>query len=67
MRALARMAGRRFNSFAEAADLALELLADALPNGRTVIAQIDREDGLYRVIDARGMASRVWTPRPRSA
>jgi len=61
------MAGRRFNSFAEAADLALELLADALPNGRTVIAQIDREDGLYRVIDARGDGIEGLDPRPRSA
>ena len=54
MRALARLAGRRFHSFAEATDLVLGELTGALPIGRTVIAQIDRDDGLYRVIDARG-------------
>jgi diguanylate cyclase (GGDEF)-like protein len=63
MRALARLAGPRFNSFAEAADLALGVLADALPPGRAVIAQIDREDGLYRVIDSRGEGIRGLEPQ----
>jgi diguanylate cyclase (GGDEF)-like protein len=52
--ALARVAERRFQSFSDAADSVLDVLEDALPAGKIVLGQLDREDGSYRVIDVRG-------------
>jgi diguanylate cyclase len=52
--ALARVAERRFHSFSEAADSVLDVLEAALPSGKIVLGQLDREDGSYRVIDVRG-------------
>jgi diguanylate cyclase (GGDEF)-like protein len=52
--ALARVAERRFQSFSEAADSVLEVLESALPSGKIVLGQLDRDEGSYRVIDVRG-------------
>jgi diguanylate cyclase (GGDEF)-like protein len=64
MRALARLAGRQFHSFAGAAEVALGVLSEGLPAGKTVIAQPDRDDdGLFRVIDSYGDGIRGLEPR----
>jgi diguanylate cyclase (GGDEF)-like protein len=52
--ALARTAGRRFQSFAEAATSVLDLVHSAAPGERVALAQIDWEEGTCRIIDARG-------------
>jgi diguanylate cyclase (GGDEF)-like protein len=70
--ALARVAERRFQSFSDAADSVLDVLEGALPAAKTVLAELDREDGSYRVIDVRGEpfehiergSSLPWVQRP---
>ena len=52
--ALARVAERRFQSFSDAADSVLDVLEAALPPGKIVLGELDREDGSYKVIDVRG-------------
>lgn len=52
--ALARVAERRFHSFSDAADSVLDVIEAALPTGKIILGELDREDGSYRVIDARG-------------
>jgi diguanylate cyclase (GGDEF)-like protein len=52
--ALARTAGRRFQSFSEAATSVLDLVHAAAPGERVALAQIDWEEGTCRMIDARG-------------
>ena len=52
MRALVRLANRRFQSFSDATDTVLGALADAVP-GSIVLGQID-DEGRCRVIDLRG-------------
>lgn len=52
--ALARVAERRFQSFSDAADSVLDVIEAALPTGKIVLGELDREDGSYRVIDVRG-------------
>jgi diguanylate cyclase (GGDEF)-like protein len=52
--ALARVAERRFQSFSDAADSVLDVLEAALPSGKIVLGQLDRDEGSYRVIDVRG-------------
>lgn len=52
--ALARTAARRFQSFAEAATSVLDLVHAVAPTERAVLAQIDWDEGVCRVIDARG-------------
>ena len=52
--ALARMAARRFQSFAEAATSVLDLVHAAAPAERVALAQFDWEEGTCRIIDARG-------------
>ena len=72
--ALARVAGRRFQSFSDAADSVLDVLEAALPPGKIVLGELDREDGSYRVLDTRGEAFEgiergyplPWVQRPRS-
>jgi diguanylate cyclase (GGDEF)-like protein len=53
--ALARVAERRFQSFSDAADSVLDVIEAALPTGKIVLGELDREDGSYRVIDVRGV------------
>jgi diguanylate cyclase (GGDEF)-like protein len=53
--ALARVAERRFQSFSDAADSVLDVIEAALPSGKIVLGELDREDGSYRVIDVRGV------------
>ena len=43
--ALARVAERRFQSFSDAADSVLDVLEGALPAGKIVLGELDREDG----------------------
>ena len=70
--ALARVAERRFQSFSDAADSVLDVLEGALPAGKIVLGELDREDGSYRVIDVRGEAfehiergsALPWVQRP---
>jgi diguanylate cyclase (GGDEF)-like protein len=52
--ALARVAERRFQSFSDAADAVLDVLEAALPSGKIVLGQLDKDEGSYRVIDVRG-------------
>jgi diguanylate cyclase len=52
--ALARVAGRRFQSFSDAADSVLEVLEEALPSAKLVLGELDREDSTCRVLDVRG-------------
>jgi diguanylate cyclase (GGDEF)-like protein len=52
--ALARTAARRFQSFSEAATSVLDLLHAVAPGERVALAQIDWEEGTWRMIDARG-------------
>jgi GGDEF domain-containing protein len=47
------LASRRFQSFAEAADACLAMLGGVL-SGAVVIGQIERDERLLRVLDARG-------------
>ena len=47
------LVSRRFQSFAEAADASLAMLGASLP-GSILIGQIEREERLLRVLDARG-------------
>ena len=47
------LVSRRFQSFAEAADASLAMLGASLP-GAVLIGQIDRDERLLRVLDARG-------------
>lgn len=47
------LVSRRFQSFAEAADASLAMLGASLP-GAIVIGQIERDERLLRVLDARG-------------
>lgn len=60
--ALARVAERRFQSFSEAADSVLDVLEAAMPSGKIVLGQLDREEGSYRVIDVRGEGLGVIDP-----
>lgn len=50
------LASRRFQSFAEAADACLAMLGGVL-SGAVVIGQIERDERLLRVLDARGADS----------
>jgi diguanylate cyclase (GGDEF)-like protein len=52
--ALSRLAARRFQSFADAATTILDLLSGATPDGCVLLGQIDWDEGVCRVIDARG-------------
>jgi diguanylate cyclase (GGDEF)-like protein len=52
--ALSRLAARRFQSFADAATTILDLLYGATPEGCVLLGQIDWDEGVCRVIDARG-------------
>jgi diguanylate cyclase (GGDEF)-like protein len=52
--ALARVAGRRFQSFSEAADSVLEVLENALPTAKILVGELNPDDGTCRVVDARG-------------
>ena len=52
--ALARVAGRRFQSFSEAADSVLEVLENALPGAKVIVGELNPDDGALRVVDARG-------------
>lgn len=54
--ALARVAGRRFQSFSEAADSVLDVLQDALPTAKLIVGELNSDDGAIRVVDARGAA-----------
>lgn len=47
------LVSRRFQSFAEAADACLAVLGGVLP-GAVVIGQIERDERLLRILDARG-------------
>ena len=51
---LARTTAHRYQSFAEAATSALDLLHAVAPGERLALAQIDWEEGACRVIDSRG-------------
>ncbi len=53
LQSLFPLVNRRFQSFAEASDAALEVLARALP-GTAVLGQIDPDEGVCRVADLRG-------------
>ena len=57
MSALARVAERRFPSFSEAADAVLDLLEAEQPGDSVLLGQVDWEEHLFRVIDARGEAA----------
>jgi GGDEF domain-containing protein len=59
---LARLASRRFQSFADAADSVLDMLGVLLP-GKVLLAQVDEDELLYRVMDARGDAVPRLQPR----
>ena len=52
--ALSRLSARRFGSFADAATSVFDLLESAAPGGSLVLGQVDWDEGLCRVIDARG-------------
>lgn len=54
--ALSRLASRRFGSFADAATHVLDLLESAAPGGELVLGQVDWDEGICRVLDARGDA-----------
>ena len=51
---LAGLARRRFQSFSEAAGAVLDQLERILPEGQIVLAQLDREEGVYRIVESRG-------------
>jgi GGDEF domain-containing protein len=53
LQSLFPLISRRFQSFAEAADAALDVLADQVP-GEIVIGQIEAGDDKLRVLDVRG-------------
>ena len=53
LQSLFPLVSRRFQSFAEAADAALDVLADQVP-GEIVIGQIEAGDDQLRVLDVRG-------------
>lgn len=59
---LARLAGRRFHSFRDAADSVLDGVAVLLP-GKALLAQVDEEERLYRIMDSRGDAVPALQPR----
>ena len=54
--ALARVAGRRFQSFSEAADSVLDVLEGELPTAKLIVGELNSDDGAIRVVDARGAA-----------
>jgi hypothetical protein len=53
LQSLFPLISRRFQSFSEAADAALDVLADQVP-GEIVIGQIEAGDDKLRVLDVRG-------------
>ena len=73
--ALSRLAARRFGSFADAATSVFDLIESAAPGGSLVLGQVDWDEGMCRVIDARGdgvprgteipLAPVRLNPRPR--
>jgi diguanylate cyclase (GGDEF)-like protein len=54
IRALARVAGHRFQSFSEAADSVLDVLEQALPSAKIIVGELNPDEGTCRVVDARG-------------
>ena len=52
--ALARVAGRRFQSFSEAADSVLDVLEGAMPTAKLIVGELSPDDGACRVVDVRG-------------
>ena len=52
--ALARVAGRRFQSFSEAADSVLDVLEQELPSAKLIVGELNADDGAVRVVDVRG-------------
>jgi diguanylate cyclase (GGDEF)-like protein len=70
--ALARVAGRRFQSFSEAADSVLDVLEEELPGAKIIVGELNPDDGSCRVVDARGEvfesiergSSLRWTQEP---
>ena len=53
LQSLFPLISRRFQSFAEATDAALDVLADQVP-GEIVLGQIEAGDDKLRVLDVRG-------------
>lgn len=62
VQALFPLINRRFQSFAEAAETGLEVLARALP-GTVALGRTDPDDGLCRVSDVRGDTTEAVEPR----
>jgi diguanylate cyclase len=59
--ALARLTERRFQSFSEAAEAVLDLLEAELPADAVLLGQLDWDEGVFRVMEARGSVPGVET------
>jgi diguanylate cyclase (GGDEF)-like protein len=59
--ALARLTERRFQSFSEAAEAVLDLLEAELPADAILLGQLDWDESLFRVMEARGSVPGVET------